>query len=279
MPHYRKAALTSAAFFHLSILGGCSLQPWQSPQERAEHIAREAGFETRKLVSGEFLLTTHQSADAPAGDILTVYIEGDGAPWIAPHLPPGDPTPINPVGLMLATRDPRRPVVHVARPCQYLDRAGLSSCHYKNWTTARFSPPVIASIDGLVDRAKREHKAARVRLVGFSGGGVIAALVAIRRQDVDSLVTIAAPLDVAAWAAHHRITPLDDSLNPADFMPVLSRIPQVHLVGEKDPVVPTVYVKALQERMPFARFTIIPHYTHECCWAETWRETVFRAPK
>ena len=82
MPHYRKAALISAAFLLLgSILLGCSVQPWLSPQEKAVAIAANAGFEFRKETAEPFSLTTFQSANQLGNDILTVYIEGDGAPW------------------------------------------------------------------------------------------------------------------------------------------------------------------------------------------------------
>lgn len=252
------------------------MQPWLPPQGKAESIAKAAGFELRKVASAPFLLTTFQTANPLGNDMLTVYIEGDGASWISPTLPPGDPTPLNPVGLILASRDQRHPVLYIARPCQYLNETELASCYYKNWTTGRFSPEVIEAVDNVISGVKISTGIRRVRLVGFSGGGVVAALVAARRQDVDSLVTVAAPLDVAAWSAFHQINPLRDSLNPTDFIRELSQIRQVHLVGEKDMIVPPAYAKAIQVRMPFARYIIVPGYTHVCCWAENWPEFILK---
>lgn len=270
MSSCRKAALSSAAFFLLAGAGGCSHQAWLSPRELAGSIADKAGLESRRLDSGQFLLTSFQSSGPPTDDTLAVYIEGDGASWVSPQIPPADPTPTNPVALILASRDAHRPVAYIARPCQYLDKSSLSSCHPRYWTGSRFSSEVVDAIDTAVSAAKLSHGARQVRLVGFSGGGVLAALVALRRQDVESLITVAAPLDIAAWAAFHRITPLAGSLNPVDSMAALSGIRQWHLVGEKDSVVPPAYVKQLQERMPFARFRSIPGYSHVCCWAENW---------
>lgn len=266
----RKAALFSAAFFLLAGAGGCSHQAWLSPQELAGSIAAKAGLESRRLDTGQFLLTSFQSIGLHTDDTLAVYIEGDGASWVSPQIPPADPTPTNPVALILASRDAHRPVAYIARPCQYLDKSGLSSCHPRYWTGSRFSSEAIAAIDTAVSAAKRSHGARQVRLVGFSGGGVVAALVALRRKDVESLITVAAPLDIAAWAAFHQITPLSGSLNPADSMAALAGIRQMHLAGEKDSVVPLAYIEKLQERMPFARFRIIPGYNHACCWAENW---------
>lgn len=253
-----------------AVLSGCSVQPWLSPQKKAESIAKAAGFELRKVVSSPFLLTTFQTANPLGNDTLTVYIEGDGAPWISPTIPPEDPTPLKPISLILASLDQRRPILYIARPCQYLNETELAACYYKNWTSGRFSPEVIEAVDNVISGVKTSTGVRLVRLVGFSGGGVVAALIAVRRQDVDNLVTVAAPLDVAAWSAFHQINPLRDSLDPMDFARELSQIRQVHLVGEKDTIVPPAYAKAIQIKMPFARYIIVPGYTHECCWTENW---------
>lgn len=233
-------------------------------------IASEAGFSAHKFNSAPFLLTTFQSSTPHDSDTLTVYFEGDGAPWISAHTPPPDPTPLNPVSLILASRDPRRPLVYIARPCQFLTRAELSACSHKYWTTARFSGEVVAAIDQVVNESKTAFHAKQIRLVGFSGGGVIAALIAARRTDVTSLVTVAAPLDVAGWSAFHQITPLGDSLDPMNFIPPLSSVPQLHLLGENDRIVTPAYARNLQVRMPFAEFVVVPGQSHDCCWANDW---------
>jgi len=234
-------------------------------------IATKAGLELRKETASPFSLTTFQAtANQLGGDTLTVYIEGDGAPWVSSTHPPQDPTPLNPVSLILASLDERRPILYMARPCQYLDEAELASCHYKYWTAGRFSQEVVEAVDQVISRVKYSTGTHRVRLIGFSGGGVIAALVAARRNDMESLVTVAAPLDIEAWAAFHQISPLQESLNPMDFIGRLSKIRQLHLVGEKDVIIPPGYAKAIQTRMPFAGFVFVPGYTHNCCWAENW---------
>lgn len=233
-------------------------------------IAMKAGLELRKEASSQFSLTTFQTGNRLGSDTLTVYIEGDGAPWISSNHPPRDPTPLNPVSLVLASRDGRHPILYMARPCQYLDEAELASCHYDYWTTGRFSPEVVEAVDSVISKVKNATGTRRIRLIGFSGGGVIAALVAARRGDMDSLVTVAAPLDIDGWSASHQISPLQRSLNPMDFIRELSQIRQVHLIGEKDTIVPPAYAKTVQARMPFAGFVFVPGYTHDCCWGENW---------
>lgn len=277
MSLYRKAALSAAFFLLLGpILGGCSVQPWLSPREKALRIATKAGLELKQVASSKFSLTTFQTANRLHSDTLTVYIEGDGAPWFSSTRPPNDPTPLNPVSLILASRDGRHPMLYVARPCQYLDEDKLASCDYKYWTAGRYSPEVIEAVDEVISKVRISTGTKRVRLLGFSGGGVVAALVAARRGDIDSLVTVAAPLDIAAWSAFHQISPLLDSLNPMDFSRELSRIRQAHLVGEKDTIVPPEYSKAISKKMPLARYVIVANYTHECCWEEYWPELMLK---
>lgn len=275
MIRYQKTALLSAVFLLLApilSLSSCAIQSWGSPHERATDIATKAGFELKKDRSPAFVLTTFQSANLPGSNTLTVYIEGDGAPWISPTLPPKDPTPLKPLSLILASKDGRYPILYIARPCQYLDETELTACHYKYWTAERFSAEVVEAANRVIDTVKTSTGTHRVRLIGFSGGGVIAALLATRRNDTDSLVTVAAPLDIEAWSAFHQISPLQGSLNPLDSIQALSKIQQLHLVGEKDFIVPPAYARTIEDRMPFAKFVFVPGHTHNCCWDEKWPE-------
>src|SRR3546814_2839304 len=65
------------------------------------------------------------------------------------------------------------------------------------WTSARFSDGVIVSMSDALDRLKEEAGASSLDLVGYSGGGGVAVLLAARRRDVVSIVTIAGNLDQA----------------------------------------------------------------------------------
>ena len=113
----------------------------------------------------------------------------------------------------------------------------------------------------------------RIELIGYSGGGTVAALVAARRKDVIHLVTVAANLDHALWTQQHDIAPLDGSLNPVDLWPRLARIPQVHFVGADDEIVDPSIAAAYRARFPRGspiRIETIPGFDHHCCWAEQW---------
>ncbi|MFY9477644.1 MAG: hypothetical protein WAQ08_08300 [Aquabacterium sp.] len=120
---------------------------------------------------------------------------------------------------------------------------------------------------------KRRHGASRLVLVGYSGGGAVAALLAARRADVVALVTVAGNLDHQAWTSLHGIRPLDSSLNPIDQAGRLARLRQWHLVGEQDRVVPADLVRAFVARQGSgAQATVIVElgFGHACCWAQQW---------
>lgn len=201
---------------------------------------------------------------------LTVYIEGDGRAWINPWQPSTDPTPIDPIGLRLAAADPASPLLYLARPCQYL---ASDACHKSLWTSARLSTEVVDLYQQLIDDAMRRTESERVGLVGYSGGGALAALIAERRRDVAWLVTIAADLDLAEWVRLQSIEPLSGSIDPADSAATIKELRQSHFVGADDRVVPPAVPEAFVRRMPrpnAARVIVEPGFDHECCWAAAW---------
>jgi pimeloyl-ACP methyl ester carboxylesterase len=112
----------------------------------------------------------------------------------------------------------------------------------------------------------------RITLIGYSGGGVLALLIASRLDAVDQVITVAANLDVEAWAAHHAYSPLAGSLNPAVLAPLPARVHQLHLAGARDRQVPPATVASFLARNPAASFRIIEGFDHRCCWIEQWPE-------
>lgn len=204
----------------------------------ADELGNRAGFEKKYIAAGKFELLTYRRISA-AGTPLTVYIEGDGNAWRTRHQLSMDPTPKNPLALKLAALDPSANVVYLGRPCQYVLQAGKGKgCTENYWSTGRFSEDIVVAIDLAISVMKEMSHAAKVSLVGYSGGGGLAVLVAVRRHDVFNLRTIAANLDHQAFTRHHNITPLADSLNPADAAGQVQHIPQLHFIGDRDKIVP-----------------------------------------
>jgi pimeloyl-ACP methyl ester carboxylesterase len=116
----------------------------------------------------------------------------------------------------------------------------------------------------------------RITLVGYSGGGVLAMLIAEHLPRVRRVLTVAANLDIDAWALFHGYTPLDGSSNPAGRTPLASRVERVHLAGGRDDKVPAWLIGAAAARDPGATLIELPEHDHRCCWAEQWPEILAR---
>jgi dienelactone hydrolase len=239
----------------------------QAPSERADEIARSAGFVQVGVPALRAYLRKPASAAAPR---LTVYIESDGAPWLAPNRPPADPTPIKPLVLQMAVSDPASMVAYLGRPCQYLDAAGLEGCDPALWTHGRFSEGAVAAVNRAVDALKLASGAREIALAGYSGGGTMAALIAARRRDTVCLVSVAAPLDTGAWTRAIGVSPLRTSLNPLDQAGALADLVQTHFVGARDDVTPPSSIRAFVGAMRRARVISRAEFDHECCWARDW---------
>lgn len=265
-----KAALVSAAF--LFGVAGCAVLSLPDTPINSQGIlekTNERGFVRQSIQAGAFQLAGYvRRSDAPA-DIFTLYIEGDGAPWPTPFAPPNDPTPLRPTALAMALADPSVAVAYMARPCQYLTADALRQCDSAWWTERRFAPEVVAAYDEVVDRLKKSFSARRVRLVGYSGGGVIAVLLAAQRTDVESVLTVAAPLSVGEWVAWHGASSLTGSLDPASLGADTHLPPSVHFVGSNDKTVPVPIVESFIRHMG-GEMVIVPGFDHECCWAHDW---------
>jgi pimeloyl-ACP methyl ester carboxylesterase len=237
------------------------------------------GFRPLAIEAGGFGLFGLLRA-GPRGAPLTVYVEGDGYAWIDRGRPSGDPTPRDTVVFDLAAADRAAPsVLYLARPCQFADPAP-PACTPALWTTARYGETAVAAMSAAIDRAKAVAGAREVELVGWSGGGVIAALLAARRDDVRLLVTVAANLDHAAWTRHHGVSPLDSSLDAVAAAPLTLRIAQVHFYGSLDEVVPSATAIRYLDRLgdaAAARTVVIDGFDHRCCWVERWPGLVAEA--
>lgn len=270
MPHLIRLLLFSL----LATLVGCASVPSpQQRQESAEELARQHDWRPIKISAGQFTLVAYVPRNVPHTKLLTIYMEGDGLAWISRSQPSTDPTPIHPVGLQLALRQPRGVAVYLARPCQYVEGQDARNCSIAYWTDRRFAPEVIESNDKAVEQLKTMFDANVVELVGYSGGGAVAALVAARRKDVKRLVTVAGNLDHPAWTRLHHATPLNNSLNPADAWTTLMNVPQRHWVGGRDENVSLRVTESYLARFPEDHqplMQVIDDFDHACCWVEHW---------
>lgn len=257
------------------MLAGCVSIP--TPAERTSHaqaLASRSGWNMQRLDVLPFALAAFlPPATASAGDIdtLTIYLEDDGLAWIGTSRPSDDPTPNDPLALQLALAQPDGVAVYLGRPCQYVFTSGV--CDSSQWTSHRFAPDSVVATGRAIDLLKQRYQARRLTLVGYSGGGALALLLANRRADVDRVVTVAGNLDHAAWTAHHHIDALRGSLNPADELPAQRRFQQIHLAGQQDRVMPPSLALAYAARYPVSSrpdVRVMAGFDHYCCWAQAW---------
>lgn len=270
------ALLKRAKMLFLSVLvlaafTGCAQLPDTAQRTlTAEELARSHQWHRMTLGAGYFPLRAYGPKPVSDASTLTVYLEGDGLAWITRSRPSTDPTPIQPIGLRLALADPDPQSVYLARPCQYVMG---SECRPEYWLEKRFSPEIIEATGAALDALKVRYNAATLLLVGYSGGGAVATLLAAERDDVKALVTVAGNLDHEFWTRLHQISPLSGSLNPSDSAAALVHTPQWHFVGASDAIVPPEVANAYVRQLPdttLANLITKPAYDHRCCWEGSW---------
>lgn len=245
---------------------------------RIDRQAQAAGL-SRSVVQGQpyrhVVYANRVLTQAPGdwSDRLVVFLDGDGRPWSDDGQHPStDPTTGNPLALNLLEQTPV-PAIYVSRPCyQELADAG---CSPEIWTNRRYSSRVVRSIAAAVRATAQSAGLHQVVLVGYSGGGALAVLVAERMENVAAVITLSANLDIDAWTAHHGYLPLTGSLNPATS-DRRHPWPEIHLQGTLDTVVPPSTTRRYFKDHPAARAWSFEHYDHVCCWVDAWPEAFGR---
>lgn len=253
---------------------GCATADLKT-RESALNTARNSGWTFDVVSPSEangFELFSARSPVNAKPDLLTIYIEGDGHAWDRSS-PSSDPTPLDPIALRLALSHSNEVVAYLGRPCQYVGAGSSPQCVSKVWTEERFSKQTIRTMQVGVDFLKKVSGAKQLVLVGYSGGGALALLLAAHRADVTKVITVAGNVDIAAWLDFHRLSPMNNALNPADIIEKTQSIPQFHFVGSRDRVTPAELTLSYAQRFPKSspiKVIEIPEYGHTCCWVEGW---------
>ncbi len=248
----------------LALLSACT-----TPQQRLDQVATDLGFQRLSLNGDPFQHRAYRNA-APISTVLHVYLDGDGSPWQNGRVI-ADPTPRQPLVLQLMAQDSQASL-YLGRPC-YHGMQQAPGCSPWLWTAARYSPLVIDSLVAALHTVLREHPNTAVVLIGYSGGGTLAMLLAEHLPQTRLIVTIAANLDTTAWTEHHGYSPLLGSLNPANRPPLVTT-PQWHLFGEQDDNTPAALSELLIQRQPCARSERIAAFNHRCCWLDYWPQVL-----
>jgi len=266
-PHF----LQGTVLINLSLLlAGCiSVDPYISAQK----IASDSGLTSEKFDTELFPVVTWHRITPPVHS-LRVYIEGDGFAWKSRTTPSNNPTPRNPTGLKLAAADKQANVFYLARPCQFIGPPLPDNCRVNIWTQDRFSPVVIDAMSEALNQIVLRYPGVQLDLVGYSGGGNIAALLAERRSDVRSLRTVAGNLDVAYVNAIHHVTPMPTAENAIDRAPALRALPQIHYSGGADTTVPPAVARRFQQAVggKCVQTEVVSGMEHGSDWEAVWPE-------
>jgi hypothetical protein len=235
--------------------------------QRIDAVARSAGLQRYVIEFNQIPSVVYLRASQENPRRLVVFIEGDGIPWRAGIAPNSDPTTREPLALELMGRTPGA-AAYIARPCY--QRVVSPHCTSDLWTSARYSKEIVRTMAFAVEDAISRTGAENLVIVGYSGGGVLASLIAEQLSRVTAVITVAANLDIDAWAHHHRYLPLSQSLNPALSTHAHPWV-EIHMEGANDQVVPSETRDAYFKRYPNARRWVLEKHGHRCCWVEEWK--------
>ena len=236
---------------------------------RVDQLASEGGLIRTPFRAGGYdTLIYMRHPDTTDARSLVIFLEGDGRLRSTSLDPFVATAPENPIALELALRTPAR-VAYIVRPCHTPKRD--PKCDLEQWRTGRYSSDIVAALVESVREAASRSGAMQIELVGYSGGGTLAVLVAERLDNVVAVVTVAANLDTDTWARDHDYPALSRSLNPASSERS-HPWPELHLRGDGDQVVPRKTVRTYFEHRPGAREWSIEGVDHTCCWVERWPE-------
>ncbi|MEE9396103.1 MAG: alpha/beta hydrolase [Methylococcales bacterium] len=263
--YYEWTLLVGLLFVLFLTIGACSLK---DPITHINTEAVEKGY-SRILLKGnpfQHILFVKKS-DNYRGQ-LHVYIEGDGTPWINRRWIARDPTSRNPLMLHLMAMDSHY-AVYLGRPC-YLGLEKTPPCRPSYWTSARYSEQVVNSMSTALKKYIEGFPNLQITLMGHSGGGSLAMLLAQRIPQTVAVVTLAANMDIDAWANHNGYSPLTESLNPANQSSLSPHIQQWHFAGKDDTNIPLNSIRSEVARQPNALLRIQEGQDHSCCWEKVW---------
>lgn len=264
----RWAFVTNCSLFRVivvtavAVICGCSNLAEQSDRFADSHKM------TRTLTKGApFLHVLYTQKMSETTRSLHVYIEGDGRPWdLGGLLPADDPTPRKPLALHMMAKD-NSAALYLGRPC-YFGLAKQAPCSRQYWTSARYAQLVVDSMATVLNNFTTERSISKVTLIGYSGGGALAVLIASRLDAEVDVVTIAANLDTDAWARAHGYQLLTGSLNPMQAAQ-LGGIHHHHFGGDQDRNVNADIIKSFSTKHN-GHYTIQHDFNHVCCWEDEW---------
>lgn len=218
------------------------------------------------------MLTAFYQPGLSAKKRLHVYLEGDGQPWRRGYWPATDPTTRESVMLPLLAMD-NAPALYLGRPC-YNGHAEDAGCQPTLWTGARYSEEVVSAMETALKHFCQQWGYQDLVLIGHSGGGTLALLLADRIKQTSMIITLAGNVDIDAWTEFHHYLPLNESINPAKQG--ATGVPEWHFLAEQDVTVPPeLFLVALKQRVN-SQVKVIPAIDHQHGWQKVWPQILKR---
>jgi len=268
------------------VLSACSIQT-DLKKQTANHIARPAFMVERFIPAGNFQLHAWERMHAP-NSAATIYIEGDGVNQKKTSNTPGyitygNPTPLNPVALHLASRDLSKNLAYLARPCQYIPNPEEKGCSLSYAAENRFAPEVMDAYEDALNDIAARYDISGFHIVGYDGGANIAAVLAARRQDVLSLRTIAGNLNPEFAAENNGFSGLSaNSVLAIDYGSALANVPQHHFIGAADAIItPGIYhsYRQMIGLSDCVHYSLVQDADHTRGWVEKWPTLLKHQPQ
>jgi predicted esterase len=213
---------------------------------------------------------------------LHVYLENDGAPYNSPaHIAANPSLRAGFLALRLMQQDTHASL-YLSRPCYaFAFNAMPATCHPRFWTDARYSAEVVGSLNQALDQAKKQLNvsAQKIIIIGHSGGGSLALLMAQKRSDVYGVISLAGNIDTDAWVKLHNYDPLHSSLNPFAQPLLPAEIKRWYFSGREDKNIPYSLLLPTCQKDPQAQCQVQPGVGHEQGWLEVWPQILSRVMK
>ena len=93
-------------------------------------------------------------------------------------------------------------------------------------------------------------------------------------DNITRVITFAGNLDHVEWTNYHKTQALFESLDPLQNKASISKIPQIHFVGEDDDNTTIDLVNKYKNKVGSANIKIIPisGFSHDSNWPQIWQE-------
>ena len=262
-------SIVTSSLVTLFLLSACKSAPVEQ-EYAADNQANLQYVQGAPYVHAVYVNTPafeHQTKHS-RGRFLHVYIEGDGKAFENGRVSV-NPTPENPLVLRLMSQD-KEPAVYLGRPCYFNPKD--DQCSPNIWSRERYSAKVVASMAAALAKFSAAYDG--LVIIGHSGGGALAALLAEKVSKVVMIVTMAGNMDTFAWSIHHNYQPLKESLNPADRPPLPNHILQIHYAGADDTVIEADWIQDFADRQHRAEFHRLLDVDHVEGWEEFWPQVL-----